>query len=179
MTEYCVFNNKYNACVYCDTFEKAIDIYEFLMHKKYHVCLPHSQESISHLLQLNRLAIIMDNHVVFNGYESKEAVQKWCNSLVEKPIDGISKHMVNCIDNIDIFKAIASITDDTDIDQIFIIDDEYPNDGLKIGDAVKCISNKNIECIEQNCISKFLDKEQYKKHKASQIEIINYFNNRR
>lgn len=155
-------NHKYNAHVCCKTLGDALDAYTFLLYRGYSLANTHSPQALRTVLSLNRHIATEDCGASCCGIKTLEESARWHKYIKEKNVTGYSKPLINCLDNIELFKAIAAITDDDDLYQWFIINYSDSNEYWVFNDTQKHIDDKQ--------------KQIYRK--ATLKEIVEHFNNK-
>lgn len=162
-------NHKYNAHVYCKTLGDALDVYTFLLCRGYNIANTNSPKTLRHILSLNRHISTEDHGCGCSGGDMQE-MNEWHKYMEERNVDGYSKPLINCLDNIELFKAVAAITDDDDLYQWFIA--KYPNGHEKwiFNDTQKRIDDKQKQIYRKARLEEII--EHFNKERLNMAEIV-------
>lgn len=163
-------NHKYNAHVCCKTLGDALDAYTFLLYRGYSLANTHSPQALRTVLSLNRHIATEDHGASCCGIKTLEESARWHKYIEEKNVTGYAKPLINCLDNIELFKAVAAITDDDDLYQWFIIKHSDGNEYWVFNNTQKYMDDEQKQIYRKATLEEII--EHFNKERINMAEII-------
>ena len=167
------FKNKYNAVCYIEDVDKAVGVGVFLRTLGYKVQNMHHPRIFYGVCSLNHTLYVDEFGISYNGADREnplEFITKWVSDRNKERAEGKEFHyqneFIDCGDNVELLKTVASLTDTNDLNQPFIRrlpngeEDWYINTQWKHFET-----DCNVEWAKKAC------------RKATLDEIINHFKN--